>query len=183
MSDNRVQGEREKMLTKADFATKLKSFLKNNFGLQPQENNLSTNTKSAAFELGPRPDFVWNLYVECRWEPWSKSSALLVLERDVVRVVVQFKGKFANLIGPVASTLSAAAGERFEIRVSNSEGTIYIVRSALRALDVSILPSQQKERSLRYGEECVAISKFWKESVTLLDEMVISKAKTMPTSP
>lgn len=160
----------------ADWARDFGILIENRFStLRRTLTNRSEETAGQSFELGPRPSFAHNLYIECRWAPHCELPEVRETEIRCARVTLQLRKRNSAVAEPLASKLRAlklvSSDSPLDVRVAPSGNTIYLTRGGLPELDLAIAATKQSETIKAYGEACILLQDLWRSRCnSLVDE-------------
>ena len=168
----------ELKIANSDWASRFKVLVARESGLRKQEGKLSDDTRSASFELGPRPEWAHNLFIECRWEVFSTDASVAHLERVIARIVLQLRSQDKKLAPRAVELLEPFVGRDMHVRVAKGEGTIYMakIEPQLPALDVTTPPFLQSEKVIEYGRACKSLRQIWADNLSRLNSLSVRPA-------
>ncbi|WP_425618369.1 hypothetical protein NA78x_002074 [Anatilimnocola sp. NA78] len=130
--------------------------------LHAKKGKRSEVTKCAGFELGPRLDYMHNLYIECRWEPHSKSPERAAAETFVARIVIQLGSSFKGQSTSLCKQIETFESGKYQVFTGATAGPVYITKTGLPALDLTIPPNKQLTAIQSYGQACSDLQSYWR---------------------
>lgn len=158
---------------RAVWVKSFKAVLCNTFkDLQMQRSRLSKRTDCASFELEPHRDYTPELYIECRFDVFSRDGEVEALEKDAARIIVLLANEHKTHAERIRKFLREIVPVEFDVRVNKSGRRIYITKSGLPTLDLAVHVSKQTEMLKQYGDACVQLQKLWKANVPELDKFI-----------
>lgn len=147
----------------ADWSEKFSIHLSRAYpNLHPKKGKRSEVTKCASFELGPRLEYMHNLYIECRWEPHSTSPERAEWETFVARIVIQLGSAFKGQSHALSKQIATFESERYQVFTGATAGPVYITEKGLPPLDLTIPPNKQLPVIEAYGKACNDLQAYWR---------------------
>jgi hypothetical protein len=143
--------------------------------LKPQKGRLSKKTDCATFELEPHREYAQELYLECRLEASGLEPDAEALENESARIVLQLLEGNKAQAARVCEFLRGVAPAEWDVRLGKNGRRIYVTKSALPALDMTLHVSKQVENIKKYGETCVVLQRLWQTNVKEIDTLVAGK--------